>query len=69
LVKSWLVDARHIMVTQKEKRTNFTYLVNAANIDAAWRNINEVMGKTMIGYDIASVAETAIIDVFEHNKI
>jgi len=55
--------------TQKEKRTNFTYLVNAANIDAAWRNINEVMGKTMIDYDIASVAETAIMDVFEHNKI
>jgi len=55
--------------TQKEKRTNFIYLVNAANIDAAWRNINEVMGKTMIDYDIASVAETAIMDVFEHNKI
>lgn len=55
--------------TQKEKRTNVNYLVNAANIDAAWRNINEVMGKTMIDYDIASVAETAIMDVFEHNKI
>jgi len=55
--------------TQKEKRTNFIYLVNAANIDAVWRNINEVIGKTMIDYDIASVAETAIMDVFEHNKI
>jgi hypothetical protein len=32
----------------------------------AVKNIEEVMGTTMIDYVIASVAETAIMDVFEH---
>lgn len=29
--------------------------------------IDEVMGGTMIDYAIASIAETQIMDVFEHN--
>lgn len=32
----------------------------------AVKNIDEVMGGTMIDYVIASVAETSIMDVFEH---
>jgi hypothetical protein len=32
----------------------------------AVKNIEDVMGGTMIDYIIASVAETAIMDVFEH---
>ena len=32
----------------------------------AVKNIEEVMGTTMIDYVIASVAETAIMDVFVH---
>ncbi len=52
--------------TEKEKKSTVTYLVQAASLDEAKKNINEVMGKTMIDHDIKSIAETKIIDVFEH---
>lgn len=54
--------------TEKEKKSTVTYLVQAANLDEAKKNINEVMGTTMIDYDIQSIAETKIIDVFEHGE-
>lgn len=53
--------------TEKEKRSTVTYLVQAATLPAAVKNIGEVMGGTMIDYEIASVAETQIMDVFEHD--
>lgn len=53
--------------TEKEKRTNVYYLVQAGSFMQAVKNIEEVMGTTMIDYVISSVAETAIMDVFEHN--
>lgn len=53
--------------TEKEKRSNVFYLVHAANFQQAASNINEVMGGTMIDYVIASITETAIMDVFEAN--
>jgi len=52
--------------TEKEKRSNVNYLVHAATFNGAVHNIDEVMGKTMIDYNVASVAETQIMDVFEH---
>ena len=52
--------------TEKEKRTSVYYLVQAANINAAVKNIDEVMGGTMIDYVIASINETKTMDVFEH---
>lgn len=55
--------------TEKEKRSNVNYLVHAASLPEAVSNINEVMGGTMVDYVIASIAETQIMDVFEHNKI
>jgi hypothetical protein len=33
------------------------------------KNIDEVMGGSMIDYVIASVAETTLMDVFEYAKI
>ena len=42
--------------TEKEKRSTITYLVQA----------HSVTGKTMIDYDIVSIADTKIMDVFEH---
>ena len=53
--------------TEKEKRSNVNYLVQAGSFMQAVKNIEEVMGTTMIDYVISSVAETAIMDVFEHN--
>ena len=54
--------------TEKEKKSTVTYLVQAASLDEAKKNINEVMGKTMFDYDIQSIAETKIMDVFEHGE-
>lgn len=54
--------------TEKEKRSNIYYLVQAASLREAVKNIDEVMGGTMIDYAIASVAETLIMDVFEYGK-
>ena len=52
--------------TEKEKRSSVYYLVQAANLNGAVKNIDEVMGGTMIDYVIASINETTIMDVFEH---
>lgn len=52
--------------TDKEKRTNVTYLVQAGTLEQARKNIEDVMGGTMIDYDIVGVNETKIMDVFEY---
>ena len=52
--------------TVKEKRSSVNYLVQAGSFNGAVNNIDEVMGTTMIDYEIVSVAETSIMDVFEH---
>ena len=52
--------------TDKEKKTRVCYLVNAGNINAAIKNIGEVMAGTMIDYDTLNVSETQILDVFEY---
>jgi len=54
--------------TAKEKRSAINYLVNAGTLNGAVKNIDEVMGGTMIDYVIASVAETQLMDVFEYGK-
>jgi hypothetical protein len=53
--------------TEKEKRSNVNYLVQAGTFNSAVKNIDEVMGGTMIDYVIASITETKIMDVFEHH--
>ena len=52
--------------TQKEKRSNVNYLVQAHTLQQAVEHIQEVMGTTMIDYAIAAMQETSIMDVFEH---
>lgn len=54
--------------TEKEKRSNVNYLVNADTLNGAVKNIDEAMGGTMIDYVIAAVSETSLMDVFEYNK-
>ena len=53
--------------TEKEKRSNVIYLVQAHILQQAIKNIEEVMSITMIDYAIVAVQETQIMDVFEHN--
>lgn len=52
--------------TDKEKKTNVYYLVQAGSFEGARKNIDEVMGVTMIDYVINAVKETVIMDVFEY---
>lgn len=54
--------------TEKEKRSNVNYLVQAGSFGSAMRAIDEVMGGTMIDYVILSIAETTLWDVFEYKK-
>ena len=54
--------------TEREKRQNVLYLVQAANIRKAIGYIDNVMSNTMIDYAIVSVAETNIVDVYEHEN-
>lgn len=51
--------------TGKEKRTLVTYLFQAANIDKARSYIKEFMGNSMSDYDVASISETQVLDIFE----
>ena len=54
--------------TAKERRSSINYLVNAGTLNGAVKNIEEVMGGTMIDYVIASIAETPLMDVYEYGK-
>jgi hypothetical protein len=54
--------------TDKEKKSAVNYLVQAASLEGARKNIDEVMGKTMIDYVISDLNETTIMDVFEHKE-
>lgn len=52
--------------TEKEVKRPVNYIVQAHTLLQAITYIQEVMGGTMIDYEIAAVANTNIIDVFEH---
>ena len=54
--------------SEKEKRTNVNFLVQAATFNGAVQHIVEAMSGSMIDYVIASVAETALMDVYEYHK-
>lgn len=51
--------------SNKERRSNVTYLVQAKSMHRAINNIDEVMGK-MIDYEIIGLSKTNVYDVFEH---
>ena len=54
--------------SEKEKRSTVNYLVQAGTLNGAVKNIDEVMGGTMIDYVISAVNETTLMDVFEYKK-
>jgi hypothetical protein len=54
--------------TEKEKHSNVYYLVQASTLQGALKNVDEVMGGTMIDYAIAAISETTVMDVFEYQK-
>jgi len=52
--------------TAKEKLSNVYYLVNASTSKVALNNTIEYLGQGMADYNIASVVETKIFDVYEY---
>lgn len=52
--------------TEREKRSNHNYLVQGASLDDAQKNIEAVMGGSMVDYEIKSLSETKLMDVFEY---
>ena len=50
--------------TNKQKRTKVVYLVQAASIEGARKNVDEVMSGSMTDYDIVGLNEVYIEDVF-----
>ncbi len=54
--------------SEKEKRSNVNYLVQAKSLARALRYVDEVMGKTMIDYDVVGLNETKLMDVFEYES-
>lgn len=54
--------------TGKEKRSNVVYLVQAESLDKARQYVKDVMAKTMVDYEVVSISETLLLDVFEHKK-
>ncbi|PIK19180.1 DUF4494 domain-containing protein [Prevotella intermedia] len=54
--------------TGKEKRSNVVYLVQAESLDKARQYVKDVMAKTMVDYEVVSISETPIMDVFEKTK-
>jgi len=54
--------------TEKEKRQKVTYLFQAGSFEQAKKSVVEVMGGTMIDYEIVKIEETKIWSVFEYVK-
>ena len=52
--------------TEKEKRTNTFFLVQASSLSDAVKHIVEAMSTYMGDYEIVSVAEMQVMDVYEH---
>ena len=53
--------------SEKEKRSNVNYLVQAKSLARALRYVDEVIGNTIMDYDIVGLNETHVFDVFEHH--
>lgn len=54
--------------TAAEKRKNCTMYVKAKDLRDAVKRFDEGMKGTLADYDIVSVAETAIMDLFKYNE-
>ena len=68
--------------TQKEKRTSVYYLVQAASVSGAVKHVDEVMGSTMIDYEITaprprnktrrrsrSTRSSRLVPIFQYSNI
>lgn len=50
--------------SDKEKKTKVRYLVQGDTIEKARKNVDEIMGKSLIDYDVVELKLTNILDVY-----
>jgi len=50
--------------SNKEKKTKVRYLVQGDTIEKARKNVDEIMGKSLIDYDVVELKLTNILDVY-----
>lgn len=51
-----------------EKRISSTILVFGSDIDNAWQHLKEALKDTMSDYEVASIADTTIMDIFPYSE-
>ncbi len=54
--------------TGKERKTKAEYLVQAADINDARIHFNEAMLQTVSDYEVVSIKETPLMDVFQYEQ-
>ena len=54
--------------TCQEKKTPVLMLVKAGNFDTAVENLHKGMGGSMASYEIHTIKETAILDIFKYKS-
>lgn len=60
-----ITETTYDEVNDKEKKTNFLYLLNADSLEAARKNIEEALGGTLSDYTIAAINELKVLEVIE----
>ena len=53
--------------TEKEKKSNVTYLVEGSDLESAKARMVKAMSTTMIDYVFVKIEETPIMDILYHN--
>ena len=55
--------------TEKEKKSNVTYLVEGSDLESAKARMVKAMSTTMIDYVFIKIEETPIMDILYHDKV
>ena len=55
--------------TEKEKKSNVTYLVEGSDLESAKARMVKAMSTTMIDYVFVKIEETPIMDILYHDKV
>src|SRR5574344_1167267 len=50
----------------EEKKTAYYYLVQAEDLEHAKNNVSEFIKTSMADYEISSISETSVLDVYEY---
>ena len=54
--------------TSKEKKTYVHYLIQDSSIEKAQKNLLEIIGKGIADYNLSSISETNVVELFLYDK-